>query len=159
MSAELYDRAIEEARKGLELDDNLWIPYQALVVSYLMKNMVAEALAAAERAYERAPWNPRIIGLLAGSLARADERGRAEALVGQLSKAKGGLVAPSGMVLYHLICGEVDAAADWFEKAIDQRDPMMVPWLRLPLAKPLRESPRWPKIAAMMNLPDTMSQT
>jgi serine/threonine-protein kinase len=158
MSAELYDRAIEEARKGLELDDNLWIPYQALVVSYLMKNMVAEALAAAERAYERAPWNPRIIGLLAGSLARADERGRAEALVGQLSKAKGGLVAPSGMVLYHLICGEVDAAADWFEKAIDQRDPMMVPWLRLPLAKPLRESPRWPKIAAMMNLPDTMSQ-
>jgi hypothetical protein len=62
------------------------------------------------------------------------------------------------MFLYHLIFGEIDAAADWFEKGVEQRDPILVPWLRLPLFKPLRMSPRWPKIAAMMNLPDTMSQ-
>jgi hypothetical protein len=96
--------------------------------------------------------------LLAGVLARTGDRDRAEALIGQMTNAQGGLVAPSGMALYHLICSEVDAAADWFEKAIDQRDPILVPWLRLPLAKPLRASPRWPKIAKMMNLPDTMSQ-
>jgi hypothetical protein len=75
-----------------------------------------------------------------------------------MSQAQGGLVTPSGMVLYHLIRGEVDAEADWFESAIEQRDPILVPWLRMPLAKPLRKSTRWPKIAAMMNLPDTMSQ-
>jgi hypothetical protein len=62
------------------------------------------------------------------------------------------------MVLYHLICSEIDAAADWYEKAIETRDPTLVPWIRLPLAKPLRMSPRWPKIAGMMNLPETMSQ-
>ena len=91
-------------------------------------------------------------------MARTGQRGRAEALIGQLSKAQGGFVAPSGMVLYHLICSEIDAAADWFEKAIESRDPLLVPWIRLPLAKPLRASPRWPKIARMMNLPETMSQ-
>ena len=158
VSAELYDRAIEEARKGLEINENLWIPYQALIMSHLMRNMVPEALAAAERAYQLAPWNTRVIGLLAGTLVRAGERDRAEALVGQLSKAQGGLVAPSGMVLYHLICSEIDTAADWFEKAIETRDPNLIHWIRNPLAKPLRMSPRWPKIAAMMNLPETMSQ-
>jgi TolB-like protein/predicted Ser/Thr protein kinase len=158
MCAELYDRAIEEARQGLEINENLWIPYQTLTMSYLMKNMVAEALAAAERAYELAPWNPRIIGLLAGSLDRAGERSRAKTLIDKIDDAPGRLVAPSGMVLYHLICSEVDAAADWFEKAIETRDPTLVPWIRVPLAKPLRMSPRWPKIAAMMNLPETMSQ-
>ena len=62
------------------------------------------------------------------------------------------------MVAYHLICSEIDEAADWYEKAIEQRDPILIPWLRLPLANQLRASPRWPKIAAMMNLPETMSQ-
>jgi serine/threonine-protein kinase len=158
MSAELYDRAIEEARKGLEINEILWLPYQALIVSYLMKNMIAEALTEAEKAYQLAPWHPRVIGLLAGVLARTGEQGRADALLGQVNEAQGGFVAPSGRVFYHLICGEIDAAADWFEKAIEHRDPYLVPWIRLPLAKPLRVSPRWPKIAAMMNLPDTMSQ-
>ena len=145
MSAELYDRAIEEARKGLEIDENLWIPYQALIMSYLMKNMVPEALAAAERAYELAPWHPRIIGLLAGTLARAGERARAETFIEHMNDAPGRLVAPSGMVLYHLICSEIDAAGDWFEKAIETRDPTLVPWIRLPLAKPLRSRRAGPR--------------
>jgi tetratricopeptide (TPR) repeat protein len=158
LCAELYDRAIGEARKALEIDENLWIPYQALIMSYLMKNMALEALAAAERAYELAPWNPRIVGLLAGSLARVGERARAKALIDNINDARGRLVAPSGMVLYHLVCSEIDAAGDWFEKAIETRDPTLVSWLRLPLAKPLRASAHWPKIARMMNLPDTISQ-
>ncbi len=158
LSAEMYDRAIEEARKALEIDDKPYISYFPLVLAYVMKGMMAEALAAAEKGYQIAAWHPRITGLLAGVLARTGKRDRAQGLIGQMSKAQGGLAAPSGMVLYHLICGEIDAAADWFEKVIEQRDPIVLSWLRLPLTKPLRESPRWPKIAAMMNLPDTMSQ-
>jgi TolB-like protein/predicted Ser/Thr protein kinase len=158
MSAELYDRAIEEARKGLEINEHLFIPYQALIMSYLMKNMLPEALAAAERAYQLAPWNPRIIGLLAGSLARVGERAKAETLIEHMNDAPGRLIVPSGMLLYHLVCSEIDAAADCFEKSVETRDPTVVPWIRLPLVKPLRASARWPKIAAMMNLPETMSQ-
>ena len=158
MSAEIYDRAIEEARKGLEIDEDLWIPYQSLIMSYLMKNMVPEALAAAEKSIPAGFLAPTVIGLFAGTLARAGERARAETLIESIKDAPGRFVAPSGMVLYHLVCSEIDAAADWFEKAIETRDPTLVPWLRLPLTKPLRASPRWPKIAAMMNLPETMSQ-
>ena len=158
LSAEMYDRAIDEARKALEIDDKPYIPYIPLVLAYVMKGMMAEALAAAEKGYQIAAWNPRIIGLLAGVLARTGEPGRAEALIGQLSQAQGGLVGASGMVLYHLICGEVDAAADWYEKAIEQRDPIVVRGFACRLPSRCGKSPRWPKIARMMNLPDTMSQ-
>lgn len=158
MTAEIYDHALEEALQCLEIDENIWIPYFPLIAAYAATGMVAEGLAAAEKAYQIAGWNPRITGMLAGVLARAGDRARAETLIAQMSSSRGGLVAPTGMVLYHLICGEIDAAADWFEKAIERRDPLLVPWIRLPLAQPLRESPRWPKIAKMMNLPDTMSQ-
>jgi hypothetical protein len=49
---------------------------------------------------------------------------------------------------------EIDVAADWAEKAIAQRHPMITLYLRLPLAAALRASPRWSALAQMMNLPD-----
>jgi len=158
MTAEMYDRAIQEALKCLEIDDTIWVPFYSLIAGYAAKGMVEEARIAAEKAYNNARWNPRIAGILAGILALTGNRERATKLLGEMSHSRGSLVAPTGMVLYHLICSEIDAAADWFEKAIECRDPLLVPWIRLPLAKPLRASPRWPKIAAMMNLPDSMSQ-
>ncbi len=156
--AGLYDRAIGEANKGLEIDEKNWFPHQFLAVTYLLKNMIPEALGAAERAYDLAPWNPRMVGLLAGTLSRAGEHARAETVIGRIESAQGRHVVASGMALYHLIRSDVDAAADWFEKAIEAREPTVVSWIRLPLLKPLRESARWGKIARMMNLPETMSQ-
>lgn len=58
--------------------------------------------------------------------------------------------APRGLAL---LCAEIDRAADWTEKALDQRDPLMVMFLQLPLAKDLHASGRWPTLAKMMNLP------
>lgn len=158
ISAEMYDRAIEEVRKGLETEDKLWTSYVALSFAYVMKGMIPESLAAAEKANQIAPWSTRVIGLLAGLLVRAGERTRADDLIAQLRDKPDRLGRAGGMFLYHAICAEVDAAADWFEKAVEQRDPLLIPWLRLPLVKPMRESLRWPKIARMMNLPETMSQ-
>ena len=51
-------------------------------------------------------------------------------------------------MFFHLLCGEIDQAADWFEKAIEQRDPAMPT-----LGYRFRSSPRWPALAKMMNLP------
>ena len=68
ISAEMYDRGIDEARKALEIDDKHFGSYFPLVLAYVMKGMMAEALAAAEKGYQIAPWHPRIIGLVGGSL-------------------------------------------------------------------------------------------
>jgi hypothetical protein len=43
-----------------------------------------------------------------------------------------------GVAVFHTCCGQIDLGADWIERAIGE---------------PLRLSPRWPKLAALMNLP------
>jgi hypothetical protein len=59
-----------------------------------------------------------------------------------------------GLAIFHACCDEIDLAADWLEKAIEERYPGIVLWLQSTMAEPLRSSPRWPKLAKMMNLPE-----
>ena len=47
----------------------------------------------------------------------------------------------------------IDAAADSYERAIQERDPNVSYLLQGPQADPVRASPRWPRLAALMNLP------
>jgi hypothetical protein len=62
-----------------------------------------------------------------------------------------GYVDPIGSAIYHLLSGDLDAAADWTQKAIDQRHPAVFFFVHV-TAKALRSSPRWPALASMMNL-------
>ena len=61
--------------------------------------------------------------------------------------------AARGWALFHTCCDEIDLAADWFEKAIEERDSLVVVALQSAIAEPLRASSHWPKLAALMNLP------
>ena len=58
--------------------------------------------------------------MLAGALACNGEKARAEALIQELGDAPQPVI---GRVLYHVLCSEMEAAADWYERAIEQRDP------------------------------------
>jgi len=147
--AEMYEPAIVEARKSLELDDRTPLPHEMIAVSYFLQGKLAEAREPAEEAFRIGPWNPVVVGFLAGLLARAGEKDRAEKLIATLR----GMI-PEGMVFYHLVCSEIDAAIDWYERAIEQRQPMAAMFGSAGLFKPLRASPRWPKLARMMNLPE-----
>ena len=65
-------------------------------------------------------------------------------------------MTPLGMIIYHVVCSETDAAIDWYEHAIEQRQPFAAGGpLRVSLVRALRSSPRWLKLAKMMNLPET----
>jgi hypothetical protein len=61
-----------------------------------------------------------------------------------------------GMLYYSLMREDIQVAASWFERAVEEREPMLIPHLRHPLMKPLRASPRWPVLARMMNLPQSI---
>jgi hypothetical protein len=91
-------------------------------------------------------------GFLARVLMQAGEKDRAQELLARLPG-----MMPSGMVRYHLVSSEIDAALDWYEKGIEQRHPFAVLWASAAFLQPLRASPRWPKLAKMMNLPGTGS--
>ena len=147
--AERYDEAIETATGAIEIDPSHWVPYFNLAEAYASAGRFAEAIAAAEQAHQTAPWQAMSTGLLAGLLARQGDRVRGEELMRRLGNAP---VPPIGRVLYHLLAGELDAAADWYEVTIEKRDPFAIIFAEGPLFSTLRESPRWGKLSKMMNL-------
>ena len=57
--------------------------------------------------------------------------------------------------MFHLVSGELDAAADWTETAIEQRAVAVLFFLHAH-ATALRSTPRWPRLARLMNLGDAV---
>jgi hypothetical protein len=55
--------------------------------------------------------------------------------------------------LFHTLLGELDTAADYVEKAIEERDMTLLLRLRHAIFRKLYASERWPKILRMMNNP------
>jgi hypothetical protein len=94
------------------------------------------------------PWDALAVGFLAGVLAQAGETERAEKVIATISGA-----IPIGMVMYHMLRSEIDAAIDWYEREIELRRPNGLLAASAGFLKPLRASPRWAKLAKMMNLP------
>jgi hypothetical protein len=58
-----------------------------------------------------------------------------------------------GRVVYHLLTLDLDAAAEWYDRMIDARDPFALVYARASIVAPLREHHRWPGLAARMRLP------
>ena len=150
-NAGMYDRAVAEALNAVELDESHFAPQTILGQAYLASGRLEQAVAAFERAHRLAPWHAFPLGLLAGSLVRTGDTDRAADLIRQMRDPP---VPIWGRVLYHLVCSEIDAAADWFETMLEHREPFAVVYVRSPIMKPLRDSPRWRKLAGMMNLTD-----
>jgi serine/threonine-protein kinase len=153
LCADMYQPAIVEAKKALELDDSALLPQYVIALSYFLQGKLAEARQSAEDLFRIAPWNAPVVGFLAGLLAQAGEKERADKLIATMPG-----VIPFGMINYHLICSEIDAAIDWYERAIEQRQPLAA--LNAPggFFKTLHSSPRWPKLARMMNLPGPLPE-
>jgi serine/threonine-protein kinase len=143
------DRAIEEAQKAVELDEGHFTPHFILGEAYLAAGRLEDAAIEFEKAHRAAPWHAISSGLLAGSLYRLGDMTRSADVLRQMGDDPH---PPWGRALYHLLRSEVDAAADWFEKMIELRDPFALAYVRSPIARPLRESARWPRLAAMMKL-------
>jgi serine/threonine-protein kinase len=143
--------AITELKRVLELDENLWFTYLILGLYELREGQLSTALPHAEKAFALAPWSPSVRGLLAAASATAGDSRRAEELLQPL-RSNPVFGATVGLVTYHLYRSELDACADWVEKAIAERHPAIFFVLRAH-ARELLTSPRWPGLARLLNLP------
>jgi TolB-like protein/tRNA A-37 threonylcarbamoyl transferase component Bud32 len=154
-NAKDYPQAIAQAQKAVELDEEYFVPQFILGEAYLASHRVDDAILAFEKARRAAPWNAMCTGNLAGALFLRGEKARAAELI----RVMGDTPIPVwGRVLYHLHIGELDAAADWYEKMIEQRDPFAIVYANSPLTRVLRETARWPPLARAMNLPAVSSE-
>ena len=88
--------------------------------------------------------------MLAGVLRRVGQTTRAAELIRAIGDAPR---PPIGMALYHAIVDELDQAADWYARAVEQHDPFTIVFAASPQMAELRKTPRWRDVAALMKLP------
>jgi TolB-like protein/Tfp pilus assembly protein PilF/predicted Ser/Thr protein kinase len=148
-----YAEAEVQFRQVLNFDPNYALAYNGLANLYAARLMFAEALPFAERAYSLAPWNSQAIGGLAGLLIRTEDQERGRELIQNLGSGQV-YGTPMGLAVFHQVCGDIDLATDWIEKAIEERYPAVAYYLQGPVWAPLRASPHWPKLAALLKLPE-----
>jgi TolB-like protein len=150
LHAEMYERTIVDGHKALEFNKSDFLPYSVIAAGHFFAGNAAEAREPAEEAVRRPHRSAWAVGFLAGLLALTGEKERAERLIESMQ----GMI-PIGMIVYHLVGGDIDAAIDWYERAIEQRQPLAVVLAAAGYMKAARSSPRWPKLAKMMNLAAT----
>ena len=139
-----------ELRKVLEINESFPLAVGTLGAICAQQGRFEEALTLTEKAHGLTPWANPLIGQLAALLVRAGDRSRADALIEQLQSDNAHAYgAPTGLAVFHALCGNLDRAAEWAQRAIEERYPPLVAILG-PL---LRSSPRWPALATLMNLP------
>jgi len=142
-----FERAEQEAQAALGIEDHWWVR-QALAEGYTFRGLVEKALQQARAAVQMAPWNPRAMALLAGLLTISGHEDEAEPIRQKLET-----LPPWAMFVYSITVGNVDEAARWFRQSVEQREPYVVISGRSPRFRLLHESPHWPALAQMMNLP------
>ena len=147
-----YAEAEEHFRQAMHLDSSFFWSYDYLAGLYAGRGKFAEALPIAKRAFDLSPWYPISIGLYAGMLVRTGQAGQGKELAQKLGSGETHGAA-TGWAIFHTCCGEIDLAADWYGKAIEERDSLVNSMMQSAMGEPVRASPRWPKLAALMNLP------
>jgi len=139
-----------EARKILELEENSSHALVVLALTYARQEKWVEAAETLRSFAERASSvTPQFIGTLAGALKIIGEVNRAEDLIKRLMPGEA-YGAPFGLALYYLLCEEMDRAAEWWEKVIEQRHPLASIYGSIFF----RSTSRWPALARLMNLPE-----
>ena len=154
-----HDEALERLHALHEIDRGYWISHLYMAESYAASGRWNEARVSAEEAYRLAPWSARVIGSLAAAFKRTGDPAGAAALTARLESGGEPHWGPAGMVLYHALLGEVDGMADWYARAIEQRDVWVVIQSAGWLTRELRASPLWPALARQMNRPGAVASS
>lgn len=113
-----------------------------------------EAVTALEKAHELSGGIPFTLGFLAYAYGRAGRPDDARGLLEQTeAMATESYVPPSTLAVGHVGLDDWDSAFDWWNQAIEVRDPLIMPIKSFPFFDPVRDDPRYLAMLRRMNLP------
>jgi adenylate cyclase len=150
-----YDRAIEQLRNALALDPNFFLAHWILGVTYAVcLGRYDEALAAHQKAAELSGRSPLTLGAMAWNRGIAGRRSEAQTLIEEMEeRARTAHVPPHCFAWAYLGLGETDRVFDWIDKAVDEREPLLIGHFNHePIYDPLRSDPRYRALLRKMNL-------
>jgi TolB-like protein/predicted Ser/Thr protein kinase len=148
-----YDRLANEAEHMIALDANQFMGHWALGLQRDATGAGDEAVAALERAHELAGGSPFTLGYFAMACGRAGCTDRARALlVAATEAAETGYVPPSTFAFGYIGLQDWDAAFEWLDRAVEGRDPLIMPIKTYYVLDAVRDDPRYRALLRKMNL-------
>jgi tetratricopeptide (TPR) repeat protein len=149
------DEAIECYRKALEIEPNHFIAHWGIGMAYFKKGMIGEYVAACEKMRQFGAGISGTLGALGHAYAIAGRRPEAQKLLEELLQAATQrYVSPTSIAFIYLGMGEAEAAFEWLEKAVDERDGPIFGLKVNPLYDDLRSDPRYLVLLRKLGLAD-----
>jgi serine/threonine protein kinase/Tfp pilus assembly protein PilF len=147
-----WNRAIEHCRTALELDPESWA-YMLLGACSFQMGKHDDAIRAIETLAQVTGRSAFALGGLGWVYAQTGRTGEALRLLEELQERAQKQYVPSwSFAAVYLGLGEMDRAFDWFEKAVDEREPLMLHFHVHPNYDPAHTHPRYPALLRKMNL-------
>ena len=149
------DEAIEGYRKALDIEPTHFMAHGGIGLAYLKKGMIGEYVAACEKMREFGAGISGTTGALGHAYAIAGRRREAQNLLEELlQSAAQRYVSPASIAFIYMGMGETDAAFEWLEKAVDERDGPIFGLKVNPLYDVLRSDPRYQVLLRKLRLAD-----
>ena len=151
--ARQWERTMEQCEHTLELNPNFYLAHQYLGFVYLLTGKVDEGIQACETAARLVGNNPWTMVFRAMSLAwtgRTDEAHRFITAMEDVARKSN--VSPSMFAWVYCSLGETEKGLEWFEKAIDECDGLIIHGHLFPIYDSLRSHPRYHSLLRKMNL-------
>jgi TolB-like protein/tetratricopeptide (TPR) repeat protein len=144
--AGIYQMAMDEAQKAIATERNYWLSYYVIAENYALRDMNEDGISAAHKAYELAPWNSRVLGLLCGLYARLGDKERTSELMKALRR-----MSPTGLMFYDLLSSDSDTAIASFRRALQERELFPILYAHSSLTRRLRAHPEWVGVIQLIN--------
>ena len=146
--ARRHDRAIEQLRKTIEMDPNFALAYWLLGLNKEQKGQLEEATAEFRKAVSLSQDIPFALASLGHVLGRSGKRDEAVAALEELLRLSSRrYVSPHSIATVYVGLGQTNEALEWLNRAADER----ANWITFlnvdPVFDPLRDEPRFRKIA------------
>ena len=143
----------EEADRMLELDSNYFFGHWARGTAFDGAGRPEEAVPAFERAFELSGHSAFTMGYLGRALGCAGRTDEARELLARAATlSRDAYWPPMVFAFIHTGLGEWDSAFEWMDKAIETRDPFIMPIKSYHFLDPVRSDPRFAVLLQKMNL-------
>lgn len=148
-----YERALEHARKLVDLEPQHPISSMVLGQVYLGMQRFDESVAALRRAVEVSRDFPLMLGWLGLALGLGGYTVEARSVLNRLQRiSHEGFVLPTSFAWSHFGLGEIDEAFKWMELAVDRIDGWIAALKGYPFLDPVRADPRFRALLCKLKL-------
>ncbi|HYV05922.1 MAG TPA: tetratricopeptide repeat protein [Blastocatellia bacterium] len=155
LMARRYDEALEVCRRALEMDPNLGFAHWLLGLTYMYKGSYEPAILALQKSIPLSEGSPDESASLAHAYALAGKRTEARKILEELKQqAKLKFISPGTIADLYGALGERDQAFALLDKAVEERDNMVVLLKVEPMFDPLRSDPRFTDLLRRVGFPE-----